>query len=221
MEDNRDFYIDGEQVSETQFYDQLHHSVEETANQMTYLPQFDEEVYLEFMQLVTQVDTYGILEWRNHTYERRGEIIYTPIERFNNFVEEMQSVSGRIDKENILTKYINDVELKEILNFIFNPYIITGISSKKINKFKNYFDPLYNDVPDSYRDVMSMLEYLKEHKEEREKEEALTELLTNPAMEIAENGALKSDVQDEVAKMLNKMMLLEEDVKGAAVDESL
>lgn len=64
-------------------------------------------------------------------------------------------------------------------------------------------------------------EKLKKAKEEREKEEALTELLTNPAMEIAENGALKSDVQDEVAKMLNKMMLLEEDVKGAAVDESL
>ena len=170
MEDNRDFYIDGEQVSETQFYDQLHHSVEETANQMTYLPQFDEEIYLEFMQLVTQVDTYGILEWRNHTYERRGEIIYIPIERFNNFVEEMQSVSGRIDKENILTKYINDVELKEILNFIFNPYIITGISSKKINKFKNYFDPLYNDVPDSYRDVMSMLEYLKEHNHGRDED---------------------------------------------------
>lgn len=64
-------------------------------------------------------------------------------------------------------------------------------------------------------------EKLEKAKEEREKEEALTELLTDPAMEIAENGTLKSEVQDEVAKMLNKMILLEEDIKGAAVDESL
>ncbi len=64
-------------------------------------------------------------------------------------------------------------------------------------------------------------EKLEKAKEERKEEEALTELLTDPAMQITENGTLKSEVQDEVAKMLNKMMLLEEDIKGAAVDESL
>lgn len=170
MKDNRGFYIDGEEVTETKFYDQLHHSVEELANQMVYLPQFDEEVYNEFIQLVDQVDKYGILEWRNHTYERRGEIIYTLIERFNNLVEEMQSVSGRIDKENILSKYVNDAEVKEILNFIFNPYIVTGISSKKISKFRDFFDPIYDEFEVWYLDILGMLKYLKEHNHGRDED---------------------------------------------------
>lgn len=56
------------------------------------------------------------------------------IERFKELVDNLQSTSSRNTKEDILKRYINDPDIKEILNFIFNPYIVTGIAQKKLNK---------------------------------------------------------------------------------------
>lgn len=47
------------------------------------------------------------------------------------------SVSGRADKESILRQHKEDVEFTKLLSFLYNPYIITGIGKKKMDKFKN------------------------------------------------------------------------------------
>lgn len=59
------------------------------------------------------------------------------LERFNNLIERLQSTSGRIDKENILSEYKDDDEVKYLFDFIYNPYIVTGISKKKLSKYKD------------------------------------------------------------------------------------
>lgn len=62
-------------------------------------------------------------------------------------------------------------------------------------------------------------EFIEEQKEKREEIEELLENL--PVTEMLGLDKLKSDVQQEVQEILNKMKLVAEDIKGAAVDESL
>lgn len=50
-------------------------------------------------------------------------------------INEIQSISGRNDKiQELLRQSANTPGLKEVLRFIYNPYIKTGIASTKLNK---------------------------------------------------------------------------------------
>ncbi len=73
------------------------------------------------------------------------------IEIFNQLV----STSGRNDKELILKKNKDNKLFKEILNFVYNPYILTGLSDKKINKRV----ALINDKV--FNNIEEVMEYLK------------------------------------------------------------
>ena len=80
------------------------------------------------------------------------------IETFDNFVKKMQNTPSRVEKERLLHQYKENDAIKNILNFIYNPYILSGLSKKKIDKKINKivnFDPFYHD---SLEDV---LDYLK------------------------------------------------------------
>lgn len=59
------------------------------------------------------------------------------LDRFSDLVTKLQSTNGRLEKEAYLREYADDAEVLEILKFLFNPYIVSGISDKKLNKFKN------------------------------------------------------------------------------------
>lgn len=54
-----------------------------------------------------------------------------------NIFESLEATNGRKAKEEILMKNKNNILFKEILNFVYNPYILTGISTKKMNKKVN------------------------------------------------------------------------------------
>ena len=56
------------------------------------------------------------------------------LEKFNLFVEKLKKTSSRLAKEDILYEYKDDEEVKNITAFIFDPYIVTGISKKKFEK---------------------------------------------------------------------------------------
>lgn len=62
-------------------------------------------------------------------------------------------------------------------------------------------------------------EFIEKQKEKREEEEELLEKL--PVTEMLTLDERKTDTQQELQELLNKMKLLEEDIKGAAVDETL
>ena len=81
------------------------------------------------------------------------------LERFSCLVSDLQSTSGRIEKENILKQYYNDEEVKSILYFIYNTYITTGISKKKLKKILKV-DSSSND---SKYNILDLLSYLKSH----------------------------------------------------------
>lgn len=91
------------------------------------------------------------------------------LKRFNDLTKELQATSSRNEKEALLLKYKEDLEVKRILNFLYNPYIITGISKKKAEKFKGkrklnnfQFKDLFGDTyENSYTNITKMLEYFK------------------------------------------------------------
>lgn len=49
-------------------------------------------------------------------------------------IKEIGSTASRTAKENILRKHKDNEGLINILTFVFNPYVVTGLSTKKINK---------------------------------------------------------------------------------------
>lgn len=79
------------------------------------------------------------------------------LERFEQFVNEITSTNGRIEKENILKSWSDDQGIKDIIYFVFNPYIVTGMSKKKFNK----------KVPTttycSANSIEEVMDYLKVH----------------------------------------------------------
>jgi DNA ligase-1 len=54
--------------------------------------------------------------------------------QFRDFVKEITSSNSRKHKQEVLQKYKDDVHVKFYLSFVFNPYITTGISTKKLYK---------------------------------------------------------------------------------------
>lgn len=77
---------------------------------------------------------------------------------FKNFIDELQMSNSRNYKLDILRKYRDDEDVKYYLNFLYNPYIVTGISDKKLYKdvsrlnVNNYTMPSYT--------VKSLLNYI-------------------------------------------------------------
>jgi DNA ligase-1 len=65
---------------------------------------------------------------------RGGTIL---IQRFLQLVRDLQSTNGRLEKEAFLSAYADDADVKAVLNFLYNPYIVSGISDKKLAKFKD------------------------------------------------------------------------------------
>lgn len=68
---------------------------------------------------------------------------------------QLAKTSGRNDKEQILKNNKNNELFKTTLNFVYNPYILTGLSDKKINKRVSLInDKIFNNIEE-------VMEYLK------------------------------------------------------------
>lgn len=78
------------------------------------------------------------------------------LKHFYKFVTELTKNNSRNYKIEVIKKYANDEYVKYYLHFLFNPYIVTGISDKKLNK-----EVL--GLPSSIHNfnVIELLEYLK------------------------------------------------------------
>lgn len=75
--------------------------------------------------------------------------------------KELQNTSSTIEKQNLLKQYENDELFKEILKFLLDNQIVTGISKKKIDKKINFVDT--DDIKLWTYDIRNLLTYLKEH----------------------------------------------------------
>jgi DNA ligase-1 len=79
------------------------------------------------------------------------------MEELLQIINSIGATSSRNEKETILKQYQNNQLLRDVLHFVFNPYILTGLSSKKINK-KVKLNEGYNIY-----DILDLMDYLKEN----------------------------------------------------------
>lgn len=75
--------------------------------------------------------------------------------KFKDFVDEINSSNSRIFKQGVLEKWKEDVIILTYLQFAFNPYIVFGISTKKLHKVVGR-----NEIT-GINSVFGLLEYLK------------------------------------------------------------
>lgn len=81
---------------------------------------------------------------------------------FNKFIEELSSNNSRNYKISVLEKYKDDEDIKYYLDFLFNPFITTGISKKSYQRFHN--DSCIDVYPENiFNSTKEALEYLKVH----------------------------------------------------------
>ncbi len=75
--------------------------------------------------------------------------------------KELQNTSSTIEKQNILKQYRNNNLFKDVLQFLLDPMVVTGISKKKIDKKIDFVDS--DDIKLWTYDIKNLLNYLKEH----------------------------------------------------------
>ena len=84
-----------------------------------------------------------------------------------NTCKELQNTSSTIEKQNLLKLYENDKLFTEILKFLLDPMIVTGISKKKIDKTINPMSlniSLQEVTSNSLEEnLKNLLNYVKEH----------------------------------------------------------
>jgi hypothetical protein len=55
------------------------------------------------------------------------------LQHFNEFVKEITSSNSRLHKQAVLQKYKDDETIQRYLQIAFDPYLIFGISGKKLH----------------------------------------------------------------------------------------
>ena len=76
-------------------------------------------------------------------------------------IKKIRETSSSKEKQGILESNKNDELLKKILEFVYNPYFKTGLSSKKINKKLPQTE--YRLLLDQANSITYIFKYLKEH----------------------------------------------------------
>ena len=83
------------------------------------------------------------------------------LNKFKQFVNDILADNSRLAKIAVLEKYKDDEDIKYLLDFIYNPYITTGISDKKAFKTDYY---ILDATPDFFAlTLKDLLKYLKIH----------------------------------------------------------
>lgn len=91
------------------------------------------------------------------------------INHFAEFYQKMTATTSRLEKEAILRTYQDDHEIKEILHFLFNPFIVTGVSEKKLHK------PVTVAPAVQCADLLALLDYFREHNTGRDEDLAVVQ----------------------------------------------
>lgn len=75
-----------------------------------------------------------------------------------NIINQIANTSSRNEKEEILKIHKNNEQLKNILKFVYDPFIVTGISKKKLNK---KISSSKSDI--EFQTVNEIMEYFQEN----------------------------------------------------------
>lgn len=98
------------------------------------------------------------LRAKMNVYDDACEVKYE-VQSLYEICTELQNTSSTLEKQNILKRNESNELFKELLKFLLDPMIVTGISKKKIEKI----DISMSDIPLCLYDIRNLFNYLKEH----------------------------------------------------------
>lgn len=136
------------------------------------------------------------------------------IKKFNDFITKMNKSNSRNYKLSVLENYAEDDDIKYYLDFIFNPYITSGISDKKINKFaivKSNIMSLFSEYIE-FNSVKELLEYIKANNTGTDEVlKTINNFLASNKFEENEINLIKSIITKNIilgidVKTINKIM---------------
>jgi DNA ligase 1 len=80
--------------------------------------------------------------------------------------KQIQATSSRTEKEVILKANKDNTDFRKILEFLYNPFALTGIKAKKLVKFAHF----KSDDVRQFADVFEAIEYIKENNTGRDED---------------------------------------------------
>ena len=113
---------------------------------------------------------------------------------FRDFVNEIMESNSRLHKQAVLKKYADDEVVQKYLQIAFNPYMVFGISTKKLHKEFHGVKPQAPDI--GIITIFKVFEYLEKHNTGTTAEILLCQLVLD---EIASRDS-------ECAELLEKLI---------------
>ena len=129
-------------------------------------------------------------------------------------IKRLQKTSGRLDKEKILKENKDNELFKEVLKFVYDPYIVTGLSKKKLNK-KVKFNKV--ETSESIEDIMNYLKinntgrdidikYIQNWLEQQEDKEILAQIVTKELKTGITAKTINKALKDNLIREFNVML---------------
>ncbi len=115
------------------------------------------------------------------------------LQHFRDFVNEIMESNSRLHKQAVLKKYKDDETIQRFLKIAFDPYLVFGISSKKLHKEINVSDHWPEWCTPT---VFNLFDYLETHNSGRDYDIAVCQLALNDV----------SSVDRECAELLEKLI---------------
>ena len=119
--------------------------------------------------------------------------------------KELQNTASTIEKQNLLKQYENNTLFKEVLKFLLDPMVVTGISKKKINKDVRI---CYYETESGDYELSELLNYIKENNTGKDADIAYCQFYI---AHLTDN----EELQDFVKSIITKSLKLGIDVKTA------
>lgn len=124
------------------------------------------------------------------------------LNEFKTFVEELSKDNSRNYKLDILRKYSSNENIKSILKFIYDPFLLSGISDKKLNKEVNCSS---NSEFANESEMSDIFNYLSENKSGRDCDIATVQQFRN---------RFANDCEDLFDKIITKNLQIGLDAKS-------
>jgi DNA ligase-1 len=79
--------------------------------------------------------------------------------------QQIKGTSSRTGKEAILKANEYNTDFRRVLEFIYNPFILTGIKGKKLQKFASFYD---EEIASHFNDVFDAIDFITTHNSGRD-----------------------------------------------------
>lgn len=179
---------------------------------------------LDEKKKIEEIKAGGLTEYQERSLEmKKSEVPYAEsINEANIGIETENAVIRAIKIERLKTHAMVDAQ-KEAENIMdaASEEIVGMLADEAKDHIDEEMEKKEESAEEKAEEKKELEERIEKTKEEKKEQEELTEDIIEGAQEITSASANLSDAKQEIKDMMNKMKLVEEDIKGAAVDESL